>query len=177
MAGWCDWALAEYDREHPRLVGTTPPGTLLDEHARPIRPEYWRLSHGGAFVNLDELQMAHYRWSGTVSYDRVEGRHVVRTGYPRLDRILEGIVRDQGPDTPSILSAGMRERRAHRPPEDDRRFPRRDGGQDGTMTKRAPAPSWERRRAGGKLPSKDTTLLFVSTCFVRRRSRRAYSLA
>ncbi len=111
MAGWCDWALAEYDRDHPRLVGARQLGTLLDEHAKPIKPGFWQISHEGVYVNLDEQQMAHFRWSGTISYDRVEKRFVVRTGYPRLDRVMEGIVRDKGLDTPMILSAGMRERR------------------------------------------------------------------
>ncbi len=63
---------------------------------RPIKPGFWQLSAGGASVNLDEEQMAHYKASGRFWYDEAGGRVVFDTGYPRLDRVLGKIYEEHG---------------------------------------------------------------------------------
>ncbi len=70
--------------------------TMIDRHARPIRPGFWQLSAGGVSVNLDEKQMARYKASGRLWYDEAEGRVVFDTGYPRLDRVLGKLYEEHG---------------------------------------------------------------------------------
>ncbi len=115
MRGWCTWALNEYERAHPRYVDCSESlmGLMLSAHARPLKPGFWQLSAGGVSVNLDDLQMSHYRTFGAVRYDTLEGRYVFDTGYPRLDLVLGRLCGENGLFG-SDMSAGVRDRRIRR---------------------------------------------------------------
>jgi hypothetical protein len=88
-------------------------GLMLSAHARPLKPGFWQLSAGGTSVNLDDLQMSHYRTFGAVRYDTLEGRYVFDTGYPRLDLVLGRLCGENGLFG-SDMSAGVRDRRIRR---------------------------------------------------------------
>ncbi len=111
MGGWYAWASNAYERDHPRYIEMLSPSIIIEAYAKPLKPGFWQLSHGGAFVNIDRDQMAHAKGFGIAKYDTREKRYVVETGYPRLDRILEGLYGEYN-DGSWILDPGPRDARA-----------------------------------------------------------------
>ncbi len=85
---------------------------MLAHHAKPLRPGFWQLSAGGVSVNLDDLQMSHYRTFGAVRYDTLEERYVFDTGYPRLDLVLGRLYEENGLLCSDM--SGVRDRRIRR---------------------------------------------------------------
>ena len=88
------------------LCASEPPGRpcpamgeLLDLNAKQIRIGFWQLSSKGRFVNLSQQQMDFYRAHGRL-VRQPDGSVRADTGYPRLDRVLDGILENllRGPD-------------------------------------------------------------------------------
>jgi hypothetical protein len=88
---WYVGARERLGKTGPRLGWSYPVGKVIGEFARPLSPGFVQLSCGGLSVNLDEEQVARYG-SMEARYDPDACRYVADTGYPRLDRILDGLL-------------------------------------------------------------------------------------
>ena len=75
----------------PRLGWSCPVSAVIGRFARPIAPGFVQLSCGGESVNLDEGQVARYG-AMEAAYDPEACRYAADTGYPRLDRVLGGLL-------------------------------------------------------------------------------------
>ncbi len=89
--GWHRAARERLGKTGPRLGWSCPVSAVIGRFARPVAPGFVQLSCGGETVNLDEGQVARYGAMDAV-YDPNACRYVTDTGYPRLDRVLGGLL-------------------------------------------------------------------------------------
>ena len=89
--GWYEGAREGLGKTGPGLGWSCPVSAVIGRFARPIKPGFVQLSCGGESVNLDEGQAARYGAMEAV-YDPVACRYAAGTGYPRLDRVLDGLL-------------------------------------------------------------------------------------
>ncbi len=89
--GWHRATRERLGKTGPRLGWSCPVSAVIGRFARPVAPGFVQLSCGGESVNLDEGQVARYGAMEAV-YDPEACRYVADTGYPRLDRVLDGLL-------------------------------------------------------------------------------------
>jgi len=91
MNRWYGYAYLQYVSESTELLKID---ALLAGCIKDLKPGFYQIRYDGLVVNLDEKQLARVRRNGVVGYDSRNKRYMIKSTQPRLDEILEAIVKD-----------------------------------------------------------------------------------
>lgn len=92
MNGWYHWA---YDQFMKQFISDIRIDALIRPYVTEIKPGFYQIRYKDMFLNLDDLQYSHLMCFGTIQYDSRDKRYIIKTEYPRFDKILKELIADR----------------------------------------------------------------------------------